>query len=330
MAEVAAAPAPAASSTPAPAAPSNGASNVTQAPAPGVKNGGTAPVSSKPNGTPAPANGEASKPKPPPGFEVTADGKLKLKGLKVDGQESDAEYDEASLRRELQMARASQARLKEATQEKQRLSQAMAMMKQDPVAALQALGIDTDAALTQHLTRQAQLAALSDEQRQVLQARQEAQRHQKQAQQYEAQLQEHAVTQQWETQWRPALEAAFAEVGWTGDNEANLAAVAHEALMYERAGIDLPPRELVKLVDAEGEKSAMRWIDRAAPAAIMKLLERPQVIQAMQARVAAINAKRNPASGQFQGQPPPPAPVEGQRKEFISPEDMRARLLAKR
>lgn len=343
MPDVSTAPAsPAATPTPS-APPSNGSSSATQAPASGVASAPKQPAQAATNGAKPPQQGETAKAKPPPGFELTPDGKLRLKGLKVDGVEEDAEYTEEELRREFQERRAGQKRLQEAAKEKQRLQQAIAMLKQDPIAAMASLGVDTEQAMSAHLAKQAQLAAMSEEQRQVLAARQQAAQYQRQVKAYEAQMTEHATQQQWENQWKPELEAAFKEVGWADGAEGNLLAVAQMAEMYEKAGIELGPRELVKLVDAENGKQALNWVSRASPqnalatvkAAIGRLgveqgeelLAIPQLKAIMEARVAAIKAARNPAAQPPTGQPPR---QEAPRREFLTPEELRSRMMGKR
>jgi hypothetical protein len=306
-------------------------------------NGATAPAPQTPAAKPA--NGTApAKPAAPekkPLLERTADGRYIARGLKVDGVESDQEFTEDDLRRELQERGAGQKRLKEVAQEKARLQQVLGIIRKDPIGSLSQLGVDTDSALAEYVQRQAHLAALTPEQREVLSARQQAAQYQQQMQQQQAQLQEAQVEQHWRNQWEPELRAAFQEFGWGDDSEGNLVALAELGERYTQAGIDLPPRQLVQLVDNETATTAAKYAGRAPPAkaaaiaaaALPRLTDDaleavlgPRLEALMQRRVAALKAKRNPANAQptteRQSIPQP------EKKSPLTPEEWRRNFLA--
>lgn len=275
-------------------------------------------------------------------MERGPDGRWMARGLKVDGQETEESLTDDELRRTLQERSAGQKRMKEVALEKQRLQQVFGMLKSDPIGALSQLGIDTDAALTQYVARQAQLAALSPEQREVVATKQQMAALQAQQKQMQSQLEEAAIEQQWQAQWQPELRAAFEEVGWGDDAESNLIALAELGERYTQAGIDLAPRQLVRLVDNETANTATKYAARAptakAQAIVSAALPRisdetleavlgPRLEALIQRRVAAIKAKRS--NGSAPTLTSAPAPVR-EKPSMLTPEEWRKSFLSQK
>lgn len=226
----------------------------------------------KPQGTAGQLNAKAAKPgdhvdaSKPAGVkddkapEVKPEKRKFQFKTKVDGVESEEEYDEDSLVRELQMAKAANKRMQESARKAKDAEELQNAFKNGDEKRLRELGIDPDEWAARRLTERAKMLEVPAEQREMEQLRKEAEHyknlHSQREQQEQLKAQEAEDQRAWEE-----LQPQFIKELQTRELPADVATmqlIASVGLEFADAGIDLTPAQVV----AEVEKRQGSRIER--------------------------------------------------------------------
>jgi len=170
---------------------------------------------------------------------------------KVDGKESVEEYDEDTLIRELQMAKAANKRMGEAAKQRKDAEALQKAFMDGDEAKLRELGLDPDEWAAKRLAERTRKMSMSPEQIEMERMRAENQQYrsqyERQQQDFESKAQEASDQRAWEE-----LQPQFVEALKTRDLPADVATmqlIASVGLEFAEAGIDLSPAQVVAEVE---------------------------------------------------------------------------------
>lgn len=247
-------------------------------------------------------------PKPPPRADVkppektdetkaeppkTEKQKIRLK-TKVDGEEEEAEYDEDSLRVLVQKAKAADKRIKETTQAKKEREAFELRLKNDPFGALKERGIDALELAAQELIRQHEESQLPPEQREFLAQKRALEQERARIdndKKKQEDMRDRAEEAHYFEQYAKSYKEAAVVLNY--DDEFTATHVVPEMARLERpfvdAGIELQPKDLVRLVEEKHDTIAARRLQGLTGDALLTRLDKlaPGVVEEVRKAIVA-------------------------------------------
>lgn len=240
--------------------------------------------------------------------------------IKINGLEQEIEADRERVRRALQLEEANLRSIHNSKKAAAEAKQTLALLKEDPIKAMVAAGMDERQAhdwMVKRIAEHAQLSMMPPEQREALQQKQaferERQEFQKQKEAFEAQQREQYEQQVWsglESQFTAAMEELQLPKGYQVMH--TIAEVGREFL---DANLDLSPKEIVAEANRRLSDYTNRYVVTLPAKQLSKLLGQEKVKE-----LIAIEVERFKASQNF-GSPPPvqsqPEPKTEEPKQYM-------------
>lgn len=298
----------------APAAPAAGGANVSTPAAPAGPTGAPAPKGGAPApalkpGAPTPgarprANNGQFAPKDGTGEGEGAPGEEPLaqkepyrfkRKLKVYGQEEDVDLDEDSIARELQQSRAMRKKLGDFDTTAKQARRILELAEQNPEEFLRQLKKDPDQWARERLAREAKLASMSEEERELEDLRQYKERTEQERKQSEETAEKQRKDQLRST-LRQKNEARFLEALKQSDlpkTYESLYYIAETAALGLDDGVEYSDAELAKETARRLDTLTDRYLGQMDGPALVKKLGPKRLQAILEAAVADFDAQQN-------------------------------------
>ena len=248
------------------------------------------------------------------------------KKVKVNGREEVINFDQ--MMRYSQKEFAADKKMKEASEATKKLQILEEALRSDPGGVLEKLGLDVDELAKQRIAYQLQLQAMSEEQKQALYAKEEAERYKQELlhfKQQQAKQMEEQETNLARTRWAQEFKSAFEQSGLPPD-ELNLKLAAQFVLANRKAGFkDYSAHDAIPLVKDYCLKMAKFYMQSMPLQDIFKELGDDFD---KKVRGFLMERVKNPMSTRSVDSAPatPPEPKDSRGRKFITPDQMRENL----
>ncbi len=294
----------------APASPAPSAPSSTPASSAPVGGGGPSPSKSATPATPHGVNPGVMDQKAPSGTEAAR--KARQLSIKVDGQVENIDIDsmdDASLTKQLQLARAASKRMQEAAEIKKQQEAFRERLKKNPVEALKdpEFGLDVRKMIEEQILREYEEQQMAEPERKAKQMERALAEREAQIAQKEAEYQERetaALNERVFNETKAQFETALSTSGLP-NNPHTIAMMAEVAQQNLEAGIELDPSQLAAEVRERLSQTNAHVFKGMQGEQLAKYLGDSVITEVLKYAVERVKAQQNQAGYQA------PKPVEG-------------------